>query len=1222
MSPLARVLLVLSALLLLTLPSSALAIDVGVFGAPSTSSWNNDVVNKLVGTGQFDSVVGVYSASTTPTLAELQQYEAVLVYTDTTLGDSTTFGNNLADYMDAGGGVVLATFIFSTSWPIGGRIQSAGYVPFTSGGGTAPGNQTLVALDPSHAILDGVSSFHGGSSSYQNATISFKSGVTQIANWSGGQPLVGAWTPTAGSIVGLNFYPPSTGARSDFWQATSDGATLMANALTWVAGGGAPEAEAGGPYTIDEGSSPVLDGSGSTDPNADIDTYEWDCTDDGVYDVSTTSSTTTGCTYGDQMTHTVRLRVTDLVGNQSEDTAMVVVQNVAPIVSGFAIGTGYEEVPLPMSVTATDIPEDTVSFVWDFGDGSPTTTGDSVSHTYADDGTYTVTVVASDEDGGTAAPAPAIVTILNVDPTVDTLVLMDGEEGNPVTFSGSGSDVPADTVTVSWDFGDGSPIATGSPVTHTYEDDGVFTVTLTTSDEDGGSATGTGPVTISNRPPEITNLTAPAGGDEGSYLSFSATATDPGPIDAASLVYSWNWGDGSPDTVGDSPTHAFPDDGAYAVTVTVDDGDGGTSTDVALLTIANVDPVITSTPSGYALEANEYTYDPVVDDPGDEVFAWVIAGPTGASIDPASGHVSWFPGYDDAVGGPVSIAIVVDDGDGGTHTQSFTVLVSTIDTDSDGMPDGWEDANGLDSNDPTDALEDPDGDGVNNVSEWNAGTDPWVFDGPSVPVLVTPLTLEEVGSLTPELLVENSTDPQGDPLSYSYEVYAEPALVTLLTSVDAHPEDISGQTGWTVDLPLTENTWYLWRASANDGTIDSPWSVAEEFFVNEIEEAPPTPTPLFPVDGEVLALPVGEALFEWSDVVDPEDDEVTYHVRIWDVTGLVLVGEAFSDGLDVARGAWLTDAPLVENTAYAWDIAAVDEHGTSSDYSELEDFYFSTENEPPSGVAWIEPEDGEDVTGVSPLLVATEGVDPEGTFVQYRFEVDTANTFDTEDFLTRSLEGEGDGTVVWDLADSNELVELPENVVVFARVRGTDGDGVSSAWATISFFVRGENDPPTVPVLMAPEDDFTWETEGLPTLVIANSEDPEGDTVMYDFAVFADPEALEQLGIVSLVTEDSSGQTTSEWPAEVDPVGDVYWTARSVDEHGATSEWAFPNLLRFPPEDIGDDDDSAAGDDDDDDDDGGGCECGGSLASGSGPVGGLALLLALLPALALRRRRG
>ena len=40
------------------------------------------------------------------------------------------------------------------------------------------------------------------------------------------------------------------------------------------------------------------------------------------------------------------------------------------------------------------------------------------------------------------------------------------------------------------------------------------------------------------------------------------------------------------------------------------------------------------------------------------------------------------------------------------------------------MPDAWERANGLDPNNPNDALLDNDQDSVNNLAEYRAGTDP------------------------------------------------------------------------------------------------------------------------------------------------------------------------------------------------------------------------------------------------------------------------------------------------------------------------------------------------------------------------------------------------------------------------------------------------------------------------------------------------------------------
>jgi thrombospondin type 3 repeat protein len=61
---------------------------------------------------------------------------------------------------------------------------------------------------------------------------------------------------------------------------------------------------------------------------------------------------------------------------------------------------------------------------------------------------------------------------------------------------------------------------------------------------------------------------------------------------------------------------------------------------------------------------------------------------------------------------------------GGTLVAGSVILDPNLDADGDGIPNGWEQAYGLDPLNAADASADPDGDGFSNLQEYLAGTDP------------------------------------------------------------------------------------------------------------------------------------------------------------------------------------------------------------------------------------------------------------------------------------------------------------------------------------------------------------------------------------------------------------------------------------------------------------------------------------------------------------------
>ncbi|MFO1463315.1 MAG: DUF11 domain-containing protein [bacterium] len=217
------------------LPATTWAQRVAVMGA-NDQAWNQEVRDKIAATGLFEAVDAVDLNSTIPSLAELQNYCAVLAYTDDDSLDNDLLGDNLADYVDGGGGVVAAVFA-TASAPWAGRFDTENYWAIQPTGQQQDSQETLgQVFVPEHPILNGVMSFDGGTSSYRPSDNSLHPEATRIANWTGGDdiPLIATRLINGTRRADLGFYPPSTDSRDDFWVATTDGARIMANALLWT----------------------------------------------------------------------------------------------------------------------------------------------------------------------------------------------------------------------------------------------------------------------------------------------------------------------------------------------------------------------------------------------------------------------------------------------------------------------------------------------------------------------------------------------------------------------------------------------------------------------------------------------------------------------------------------------------------------------------------------------------------------------------------------------------------------------------------------------------------------------------------------------------------------------------------------------------------------------------------------------------------------------------
>ena len=142
------------------------------------------------------------------------------------------------------------------------------------------------------------------------------------------------------------------------------------------------------------------------------------------------------------------------------------------------------------AAASTDLDGTIVNYSWNFGDGSPVVAGASATanHVFAE-GTYTVTLTVTDDDGATDQESAQVVAPGSNDAPVaafGTRIV-----GRDVTFDATGSTDPDGTIVqYQWNFGDGSPVTTtASPtITRTYAATGAFSVTLTVTDDRNATA--------------------------------------------------------------------------------------------------------------------------------------------------------------------------------------------------------------------------------------------------------------------------------------------------------------------------------------------------------------------------------------------------------------------------------------------------------------------------------------------------------------------------------------------------------------------------------------------------------------------------------------------------------------------------------------------------------------------------------------------------------------
>jgi hypothetical protein len=530
----------------------------------------------------------------------------------------------------------------------------------------------------------------------------------------------------------LNANAPNSSATFKSW-GNPNGLTITVGSLTTrticVAGFGSGSKDLIGNYdqvptitranatvTVNEGSAAANNGTYS-DPDtgdnvsitASVGTVTKTGTNSGNWNWSFTP------TDGPTQSQTVTITADDGTTTTSTTFALTV-NNVTPVVTAPANQNANEGSSTIFNLGSfTDPGADnpwTVNVTW--GDASaPTnftqnTTGTltTQSHTYDDNGTYTVTETVKDKDNATSIAKTFTVTVANVAPTATFPATRTVSEGSPSNFAfTSPSDPSSADTTAEFHYAysctgaslGGATYAgsgTATSVNCTF-DDGPSTPTVRARiiDKDGGFTEYTTAVTVNNVAPTAT-FPATRTVDEGSLSNFAFTGpSDPSSADTtagfhyaysctgASLAGATYAGSGTATSV----NCTFPDGPASAtVRARIIDKDGGFTEYTTAVTVDNVAPVAVA--DTFAATEDTQKVLPLsgagspsandTDVPADPLTVTAVSNPTNGTVQITGGNIVFTPAADFC--GTAGFDYTVSDGDGGTDTGHVTLNVACV----------------------------------------------------------------------------------------------------------------------------------------------------------------------------------------------------------------------------------------------------------------------------------------------------------------------------------------------------------------------------------------------------------------------------------------------------------------------------------------------------------------------------------------------------------------
>lgn len=242
----------------------------------------------------------------------------------------------------------------------------------------------------------------------------------------------------------------------------------------------------------------------------------------------------------------------------------------------------------PLTVQFTDLSTNTpTAWLWTFGDGG-TATSQNPSHVYSANGSYTVSLRATNAGGFTTKTVADYIVVSSSPPDPPPPAPTAEFSGTPrtgvvpytVTFTDLSTGTPT---TWNWNFGDGSTSTSQNP-THSYSVAGTYTVSLTASNANGSNtAVKASYITASAPTPVSAPVAAFTGVPTSGTVPLAVQFTDQS--SNTPTAWLWTFGDGTT-SAQQHPQHAYSTAGTFTVSLTATNlGGSNTLTKASYITV-------------------------------------------------------------------------------------------------------------------------------------------------------------------------------------------------------------------------------------------------------------------------------------------------------------------------------------------------------------------------------------------------------------------------------------------------------------------------------------------------------------------------------------------------------------------------------------------------------------------------------------------------------------